>query len=217
MRARSLTHAIATVTEDRVVIRGERVVARTRVERDLEPALGGGLMPEHVDALIEGTVITMDADRRVIRDGAVAVRDGRIAAVGEADELRARFAAEKSLGGARRFVIPGLIDCHNHLAQALVRDYALEDLPNIYRIYIPAEMAMDVDDARVSAQVGIAQLLRAGVTTVAETTCTPEHEEPIAQTVMETGIRCAMARGTGDRIDRARQQLRADRRDLLLP
>jgi cytosine deaminase len=39
VRARSLTHAIATVTEDRVVIRGERVVARTRVERDLEPAL----------------------------------------------------------------------------------------------------------------------------------------------------------------------------------
>jgi 5-methylthioadenosine/S-adenosylhomocysteine deaminase len=157
-------------------------------------------MPEHVDALLEGTVITMDVDRRIIRDGAVAVRDGRIAAVGEADELRERFAAGNSLGGAHRFVIPGLIDCHNHLAQALVRDYALEDLPNIYRIYIPAEMAMDVDDARVSAQVGIAQLLRAGVTTVAETTCTPEHEEPIAQTVMETGIRCAMARGTGDRV-----------------
>jgi cytosine deaminase len=39
VRARSLTHAIATVTEDRVVIRGDRVVARTRVERDLEPAL----------------------------------------------------------------------------------------------------------------------------------------------------------------------------------
>jgi 5-methylthioadenosine/S-adenosylhomocysteine deaminase len=37
------------------------------------------------------------------------------------------------------------------------------------------------------------------VTTVAETTCTPEHEEAIAETVMETGIRCAMARGTGDR------------------
>ena len=36
VRARSLTHAIATATEDRVVIRGERVVARTRVERQVE-------------------------------------------------------------------------------------------------------------------------------------------------------------------------------------
>lgn len=156
-------------------------------------------MPEHADALVEGTVITMDPQRRILRDGAVAVRDGRIAAVGLAQELRKRFEAAATLGGAHRFVIPGLIDCHNHLAQVLVRDYALEDLPNIYRVYIPCEMAMDEADAQVSAHVGIAQLLRAGVTTVAETTCTPEHEEPIAQAVMETGIRCAMARGTGDR------------------
>src|SRR5436189_39663 len=40
-------------------------------------------MPEPVYALLEGTVITMDAERRIIRDGAVAVREGRIAAVGE--------------------------------------------------------------------------------------------------------------------------------------
>jgi cytosine/creatinine deaminase len=36
VRARSLDHAIATVTEDRIVMRGDRVVARTRVERELE-------------------------------------------------------------------------------------------------------------------------------------------------------------------------------------
>jgi 5-methylthioadenosine/S-adenosylhomocysteine deaminase len=156
-------------------------------------------MPENVDALLEGTVITMDPERRVIRDGAVAVRNGRIAAIGKAEEILSRYAAPLRLGGERRFVIPGLIDCHNHLAQALVRDYALEDLPNIYRIYIPCEMAMDEHDAHVSANVGIAQLLRAGVTTVAETTCTPEHEEPIVRAIAETGIRCAMARGTGDR------------------
>jgi 5-methylthioadenosine/S-adenosylhomocysteine deaminase len=157
---------------------------------------------ETADLLIEGTIITMDAERRVIRDGAVAVRDDRIAAVGTAAELRDRYEAGRTLGGARRIVLPGLIDCHNHLAQALVREYALEDYPNIYRVYIPTEMAMDEHDADVSARFGISQLLRAGVTTVAETTCTPEHEEPIARAVMETGIRCAMARGLGDRVSR---------------
>lgn len=40
VRARSLTHAIATVTEDRMVIRGERVVVRTRVERESDSAVG---------------------------------------------------------------------------------------------------------------------------------------------------------------------------------
>jgi 5-methylthioadenosine/S-adenosylhomocysteine deaminase len=159
-------------------------------------------MPEPIDLLIEGTVITMDGARRVIRDGAVAVRGDRIVAVDEASELRERYEPARRLGGGRRMVLPGLIDCHNHLAQALVREYALEDYPNIYRVYIPCEMAMDETDAEVSAKFGISQLLRAGVTTVAETTCTREHEEPIAQTVMETGIRCAMARGLGDRTSR---------------
>ena len=159
-------------------------------------------MPESVDLLIEGTVITMDPGRRVIRDGAVAVRGDRIVAVDAADGIRARYEPERTLGGARRIVLPGLIDCHNHLAQALVREYALEDYPNIYRVYIPCEMAMDQHDADVSARFGISQLLRAGVTTVAETTCTAEHEEPIARAVMDTGIRCAMARGLGDRTSR---------------
>jgi 5-methylthioadenosine/S-adenosylhomocysteine deaminase len=156
-------------------------------------------MPDKADLLIEGTVITMDPDRRVIRDGAVVVQGDRIAAVGTADELRSAYDADRTLGGGRRIVLPGLIDCHNHLAQALVREYALEDYPNIYRVYIPCEIAMDKHDADVSARFGISQLLRAGVTTVAETTCSPDHEEPIAQAVMETGIRCAMARGVGDR------------------
>jgi len=153
-----------------------------------------------VEYLIEGTVITMDGEGRVIRDGAVAVDDGRIVAVGKTTDVRRDHAATKVLGGPRHFVVPGMIDCHNHLAQALVRDHALEDLPNIYRIYVPTEMALDADDARVCATFGIAQLLRAGVTTVAETTFTEGHEEAISSVIVDTGIRAAMARGQGDRV-----------------
>lgn len=158
--------------------------------------------PERINTLVEGTVITMDPARRVIRDGAVAVKGGRIVAVGKGAELRHRYLADRHLGGPRRFVIPGLIDCHNHLAQALVRDYALEDFPNIYRIYVPCEMALDADEAAVSARYGIAQLLRSGVTAVAETTFTEDHEDAIARTIVQTGIRAAMARGQGDRSSR---------------
>ena len=157
---------------------------------------------EPVSLLVEGTVVTMDPDRRVIPGGAVAVAGDRIAAVGDAAGLRARYPDARRVGGARRYVIPGLIDCHNHIAQALCRESTVEDFPNIYRIYIPAEAIQSTDDVRVSAQVAFAQLLRAGVTTMTETTCTVDHEEPIAETVMETGIRCALARGTWDRESR---------------
>ena len=163
---------------------------------------GGGAAAEPVSLLVEGTVVTMDPDRRVIVGGAVAVAGDRIAAVGDAAELRARHPDARRIGGARRYVIPGLIDCHNHIAQALCRESTVEDFPNIYRIYIPAEAIQSTDDVRVSARVAFAQLLRAGVTTMTETTCTVAHEEPIAETVMETGIRCALARGMWDRESR---------------
>ena len=169
------------------------------------PAAEGSSSPagaEPVSLLVEGTVVTMDPDRRVISDGAVAVAGDRIAEVGKADDLRRRHPGARRIGGARRYVVPGLIDCHNHIAQALCRESTVEDFPNIYRIYIPAEAVQSPDDVKVSAQVAFAQLLQAGVTTMAETTCTAAHEEPIAETVMETGIRCALARGGGDRESR---------------
>ena len=155
-----------------------------------------------VTTLVEGTVVTMDPERRVIDDGAVAVAGDRIAEIGDAAELRSRHPEANRIGGRRRFVIPGLIDCHNHIAQALCRESTVEDFPNIYRIYIPAEAIQSTDDVRISAQVAFAQLMRAGVTTMTETTCTVAHEEPIAETVMETGIRCALARGMWDRESR---------------
>ncbi len=152
--------------------------------------------------LVEGTVVTMDPGRRVISDGSVAVAGDRITEIGKAADLRRRHPGAMRIGGARRYVIPGLIDCHNHIAQALCRESTVEDFPNIYRIYIPAEAIQSTDDVRVSALVAFAQLLRAGVTTMTETTCTVAHEEPIAETVMETGIRCALARGMWDRESR---------------
>jgi 5-methylthioadenosine/S-adenosylhomocysteine deaminase len=161
-----------------------------------------GASAEEVSTLVEGTIVTMDRDRSVISDGAVAVAGDRIAAVGDAAELRDVYPEARRIGGERRYVIPGLIDCHNHIAQALCRESTVEDFPNIYRIYIPAEAIQSEDDVRISAQVAFAQLMRAGVTTMTETTCTVAHEEPILETAMEAGIRIALARGMWDRESR---------------
>jgi 5-methylthioadenosine/S-adenosylhomocysteine deaminase len=154
------------------------------------------------DLLIAGTIVTMDPEDRIIVDGALAVQGKQIIAIGPASDIRASYTAPRLLGGQGHVVMPGLIDCHNHLAQSLVRDHSFEDLPGVYRVYIPAELAMTQEEAGLAARVGIAQLLRSGATTVAETTSTAEHESIIAQAVMESGIRCAMARGQGDRKSR---------------
>ena len=155
-----------------------------------------------VDFLAVGTVVTADPQRRVLLDGAVAVADGRIVAVGPRVEVESAYAGRDRLGGPRDLVIPGLIDSHNHMAQALVRGMALEDLPNITRIYIPAEDVLGDDGIRTSARVTMANLLRAGVTTTTDTTCTSEHEEAVGETALEMGIRCALAVGQRDRTSR---------------
>src|ERR1700753_3758677 len=70
---------------------------------------------EKADILIAGgTLITMDPDRRVIDDGAVAIRADRIIAVGTSAELRGRFRAHEVIDAHRKVVMPGLIDGHGH-------------------------------------------------------------------------------------------------------
>jgi 5-methylthioadenosine/S-adenosylhomocysteine deaminase len=159
-------------------------------------------MTESADFLVRGTVITVDPERRVYLDGAVAVADGRIVAVGHRGDIEAGYESPVRLGGPRDLVIPGMIDCHNHMAQALVRGMAAEDYPNISRIYIPAEDILGLDGIRTSARVTMANLLRAGVTTTTDTTGTPEHEDVVGETALEMGIRCALAVGKRDRTSR---------------
>ena len=78
--------------------------------------------PEPTDILIVGgTVITMDAARRVIDDGAVAIVGDRIAAVGTTAELTARFRPRKLIDAHRKIVTPGLIDGHGHAGHELLK------------------------------------------------------------------------------------------------
>ena len=167
-----------------------------------EADMGADRRPQAADYVITGTVVTADAERRVYTDGAVAVRDSRIVAVGPRAEVEAAYGGARRLGGPRDLVIPGLIDTHNHMAQALVRSMALEDLPNITRVYIPAEDVLGDDGIRTSSRVTMANLLRAGVTTTTDTTCTAEHEDAVGETALEMGIRCALAVGQRDRTSR---------------
>jgi len=77
---------------------------------------------EQVDILIRnGCVITVDPQRRVIDDGAVAVRGGRIVAVGETSSLSSRYVADRVIDARRKAVLPGLIDAHAHAGHAMLR------------------------------------------------------------------------------------------------
>ena len=77
---------------------------------------------EKADILItDGTIITMDRDRRVIDHGALAIVGNRIAAVGTTAELRAHFRARQMIDASRKVVMPGLIDGHGHAGHELLK------------------------------------------------------------------------------------------------
>ena len=124
-------------------------------------------MIENIDLLIEhGTVISMDAERRVIDDGAVAVRADRIVAVGTTAELRARFTATKTINAYRKAVLPGLIDSHAHAVHGMLLTMGAGDADSwmgaCALIYTSAsdEQFWGVESAMTSLE-----RLKAGVTT----------------------------------------------------
>jgi 5-methylthioadenosine/S-adenosylhomocysteine deaminase len=79
----------------------------------------------NVDTILTGgTVLMMNEAFDVFTEGAVAIRDGAIAAVGEADEIAAAYEAEEVVDCGGCAVIPGLINAHTHAPMTLLRGLA---------------------------------------------------------------------------------------------
>src|SRR5690606_15493080 len=91
--------------------------------------IGMGLMDrqkrEEVTVVIRGgTVVTMDAERQLIADGLIAIRDGEIVAVGRRSELDGKYTAGNVIDATGKLVIPGLINGHTHVPMTLFRGMA---------------------------------------------------------------------------------------------
>ena len=78
-----------------------------------------------MDLIIRGgTVVTMDGTRRVIENGAVAIKNGRIVAVDNAVAIERSYAAREIVNASGKVVIPGLINGHTHVPMTLFRGLA---------------------------------------------------------------------------------------------
>jgi 5-methylthioadenosine/S-adenosylhomocysteine deaminase len=155
---------------------------------------------ETVDLIINKIdwLITVDSNRRVIRDGAIAVKAGRIVAVGKSDAVAKDFSAARMVDGSRTVATPGLIDCHLHASFQLSRGLADEANAQSFlfeRMY-PYEAALDGEDVRVSATLAAAELLKHGVTCFIDPG--NYHPEASVEGVIPTGIRYVVSRSSFD-------------------
>ncbi|MEP6925814.1 MAG: amidohydrolase [Pyrinomonadaceae bacterium] len=143
-----------------------------------------------VDLIVRGgTVVTMDAERRVIENGAVAVKNGKIVAVGKSAEITKQFVARQTINAAGKAVIPGLINTHTHAPMSLLRGLAddLELSEWLTKYIFPAE-AKNVNEefVRVGTQLALAEFIRGGTTTFCDMYY---FEDAIADETAKAGVR----------------------------
>ena len=122
---------------------------------------------ERADLCVRGAqlLVTMDADRREIAGGWVAIRDGMISALGPPGR---EPAAARVIDAAGCLVTPGLINTHHHLYQNLTRAFAPAldgDLFEWLRTLYPVWSRLDEEAAYVSAWIGLCELALGGCTT----------------------------------------------------
>lgn len=174
-----------------------------------------------IDLLVHGgDVLTVDAEGTVVRDGAVAVHEGEIVAVGPAEELRARFTAAESIDAAGCLVLPGLVNTHTHLAMTLLRGLADDvTLQGFLERVLPAEAELlTPKNVAAAVRLAVAESVRAGVTSALDMYWFHEaaeqaareagwrlHTGPTFMDVPEPPDRLAY----GDRLDWARRDLEA--------
>ncbi len=148
-------------------------------------------LAEPVDTIIEGaTVVTMDSQRRVLSPGHIAIREGRIVAVGPGAPQN--LEAQEIIQAEGKLLVPGLINAHTHLPMVMFRgladDLILDDW--LRKVIFPAEAAnVDSYFVEVGTRLGLAELIQGGVTTYADMYY---FEEVIGRETAKAGMRAVL-------------------------
>ena len=151
-------------------------------------------LENHIDLIILGDyVVSMDEAASVYENGALAVDDGVILAIGPAAEITAAYEATETLQGENRIVMPGLINGHSHAAMTLLRgvadDLALMDWLNNY--IFPSEVQfVDSEFVRIGTELACWEMIRGGTTSFVDMYYFPDT---IAEVVDSCGMRALIS------------------------
>ena len=143
-------------------------------------------------------VVTVDATRRIVTDGAIAIEDDRIAYVGKSASVPASFVPDQVIDARGMLVLPGFIDTHVHNTQHLGRGLGDGcDMPVLLleRLYA-YESVMSAEDAYWAARLCQLELIKGGTTCFLD----PSSYYPgeTVRAVGDTGIRGVISRTAFD-------------------
>ena len=134
-------------------------------------------------------VLTQDSQRRVIQNGAIAVRGERIVGVGTKAEIDAKFQAKQRLDRPDAILAPGLINTHTHAAMSLFRgisdDLRLQEW--LEKFIFPAEAKnVSAEFVRWGTRLACLEMLLGGTTTFTDMYY---FEDVVAEAAKEAGMR----------------------------
>ncbi len=157
-----------------------------------------------VDLLVQhALVVTQNEQRQVIEDGALAVVNGRLAAVGPTAEIAARFSAPKVIEARGRALFPGLVNTHTHLFQSSVKglgeDMGVEQW--VQAVTFPTATTMTPEEVYLFSLVSCLEILRSGATTVVDymyPVKDPALHEAVIRAMLASGLRGRYSRMVND-------------------
>ncbi len=157
-------------------------------------------MTDKVDVLLAGgTVITVDTQRRIYRDGAVALRGSDIVAVGKRADLESRYAARETRDCRNKLIMPGFVNSHLHFYHTMHRGLAPEDLGGwLWSNYVHGKVAtiLTAEDEIYGGLVVLLETLKAGTTTFLEAGSYNPHA--VIEGLSRIGMRGLMGRRSFD-------------------
>ena len=160
------------------------------------------------DVLVtNGRILTQNADRTVIDDGAVAVTGNRISAVGPASEIEAETEPAEVIDAGGGIVMPGLINTHVHVSDILLRgsfapDRGLYDW--LLNVKQPGTLSMSPEEHALAATLYCVESIQSGTTTFVENDTeirwdAPENSRAKLGVYDDLGVRNVYGAGITDR------------------
>lgn len=149
------------------------------------------------EKIISGaTVVTVDQERTIHRDGAVLISDGLIKAVGKRKDIERDHPDAERVDATGQMLLPGFINLHVHSALAVTRGLG-DDLGGapVYRKDIPQGVMLSPDDTYTMSKLGGLQALLFGSTTIVENYI---HSQSNVKALAEVGIRAIVSERVHD-------------------
>lgn len=148
------------------------------------------------DILIRGCRV-LRPDMTISGECSVAIDGSLIHKIGTVDEMAAEYEAAEFLDGKGKLLMPGLVDGHTHTCQQLLRGRVSDEYPMIWtRFLVPFESNLRPEDSHISGQLACLEMIKNGTTAFADSGGV--HMEQVAEAVLESGMRAAIAKSTMD-------------------